>query len=208
MQKGLIYIIRNNINNKVYIGQTTLTMELRWQSHMKPSVHKVKGRYKLYNAMNKHGKENFYYEILENDIDVVELDQTEIDYIEKFNSYEKGYNSTKGGDGRVINNDYDVEKIISDYKSGISSAVIAKEYDVHSATICRILHANNIQTRPDGRKLTDDMKDEIITMARVNSYPKVAKYYQVDPKTIFRFLKKHGFSKKVQVKSNDYSERK
>lgn len=37
--------------------------------HMKPSTCKQRGSYKIYNAINKYGKENFYYEILEQNID-------------------------------------------------------------------------------------------------------------------------------------------
>ena len=196
MQTGLIYIIRNTVNEKVYIGQTTLSMKLRWEAHMKPSTHKRKGTYKLYNAMNKYGKDKFYYEILEKNIPLEELDQIEINYIERFNSFFNGYNSTKGGDGRYFNNNYDVEKIVSDYKNGMSAPEIAKEYNVHSATIRRVLHTQNIKLRQDGRKLEDDIKDEIIAMAKVNSYEDIAAHYNVNEKTIRRFLKKHGFSKR------------
>ena len=40
----------------------------RIAAHFKPSVAKLRGTYKLYNAINKYGKENFYYEILEENI--------------------------------------------------------------------------------------------------------------------------------------------
>ena len=31
---GRIYIIRNTINNKVYIGQTKVSLKLRFQNHL------------------------------------------------------------------------------------------------------------------------------------------------------------------------------
>lgn len=58
-QTGSIYIIRNKINDKVYIGQTTMTVHERFMYHLKPSVHKKRGTYKIYNAMAKYGKKIF-----------------------------------------------------------------------------------------------------------------------------------------------------
>ena len=195
IRKGLIYIIKNSINNKVYIGQTTLSMEDRWKTHLKPSVSKQRGSYKIYNAMNKYGKENFYCELLEENIPVEELNDREIYYIEKYNSFENGYNSTKGGDGRFINKEYDIKNIISQYESGFTTTEIAKQYDVCGTTISRILHANNIELRKDGRKLSDDIADEIIKLANIHTYNEIASLYNVDEKTIRRFLLRHGFRK-------------
>lgn len=55
-----IYIIKNTINNKVYIGQTSQSVDERFREHMKPSTIKKRGNYKIYNAIEKYGKENFY----------------------------------------------------------------------------------------------------------------------------------------------------
>ena len=179
----------------MYIGQTTLSMEDRWKTHLKPSVSKQRGSYKIYNAMNKYGKENFYCELLEENIPVEELNDREIYYIEKYNSFENGYNSTKGGDGRFINKEYDIKNIISQYESGFTTTEIAKQYDVCGTTISRILHANNIELRKDGRKLSDDIADEIIKLANIHTYNEIASLYNVDEKTIRRFLLRHGFRK-------------
>ncbi len=59
MRTGSIYIIKNTINDKVYIGQTTMTVHERFMSHKKPCVLKQRSTYKLYNAMNKYGSDNF-----------------------------------------------------------------------------------------------------------------------------------------------------
>ena len=34
---GFIYIIRNTINNKVYIGQTKVSVDIRWKEHLRHS---------------------------------------------------------------------------------------------------------------------------------------------------------------------------
>lgn len=173
-----------------------MSLHDRWLAHLKPSTSKRKGKYKIYNAMNKYGKENFTCEILEDNVLIDDLNKKEIYYIEKYNSFINGYNSTKGGDGRVINNKYDIEKIVYDYKSGKTSSEIAKEYGVCSTTIARVLHSQNIKMRKGGKKLTVDMLDDITKLASTNTYNKVAEIYNVDPKTIRRFLIKHNFRKR------------
>ena len=90
-----IYIIKNKINKKVYIGQTCQSPKERFAQHMKPSTHKTRGSYKLYNAIKKYGKENFYFEVLEKNISKKEIDEKEIYYINLYDSYYNGYNSTK-----------------------------------------------------------------------------------------------------------------
>lgn len=98
---GLIYIITNDFNDKVYIGQTTTNINTRFNQHCKKCV-LASRHHKLQNAIKKYGKNNFHIQELENNIPIDELNRKEIEYIEKYNSFNNGYNSTKGGDGRYI----------------------------------------------------------------------------------------------------------
>ena len=95
MSNGTIYIIKNQINDKVYIGQTIQTPIRRWQAHLSDSKDK---NTHLYRAMRSYGVENFYMEILEDGIPTSQLSDREIYYINKYNSYYEGYNSTLGGE--------------------------------------------------------------------------------------------------------------
>lgn len=140
MKTGSIYIIKNKVNSKVYIGQTTMKIEERFYNHCKPSTQKKRSSYKLYNAMNKYGTENFYIELLEDNIPLEELDKKEIFYIEKFNSFKNGYNSTYGGDGRIINIVNNENYLLKKAKEGFSAIKLAKEFNCHKATIYRTLH--------------------------------------------------------------------
>lgn len=93
-----IYKIINNINKKVYIGQTKRTIEIRWKQHLREYKDKD---YALYKAMRKYGIENFTIEVIEN-CSEEELNEKEEFYIRKYNShinFEKsnGYNMTLGG---------------------------------------------------------------------------------------------------------------
>lgn len=65
---GYIYKIATTKSNKVYIGQTTKTVEKRFAEHLKNSTEKSKNTLHLYLAMNLYGKETFFVE----QIDVAE----------------------------------------------------------------------------------------------------------------------------------------
>ena len=102
-----IYCIKNNINNKCYIGQAIM-LRKRLLHHI--SNYKS-DRYDnpLYRAFKKYGLENFSLDIIKEFKGLSKeelkrtLDEQEIYYIEKYNSYgTKGYNQTKGGDGGIL----------------------------------------------------------------------------------------------------------
>lgn len=197
MKTGIIYIIKNNINDKVYIGQTTTDIKTRFNQHCKNSTLKSR-HYKIYNAIKKYGKENFYIEVLESDIGINKLDEREIYYIEEYNSFKKGYNSTKGGGGRVINKEYDEEKIVYLYKQGKSLKEIGFLYNVSGTTISRALHKLNIQTRHDGNKYESFNKIEFINLWENKniSIKDMAKYYNVNEKTVRRYAKRLNLNRK------------
>lgn len=94
----LIYKATNQINNKVYIGQTQLSLEERKKSHYYDS--KRLDTY-FYRAINKYGWNNFIWEVIHDNIeDEDELDYWEQYYIklyESFDNKEKGYNTQSGG---------------------------------------------------------------------------------------------------------------
>lgn len=89
-----IYKITNNLNGKSYIGLKSKTVEESEDYY---------GSGKLINqAIEKYGKENFSKEILERNINSYEiLNDREIYWIEHFNTFNEGYNLTKGGQGNL-----------------------------------------------------------------------------------------------------------
>ena len=92
---GFIYIIKNTINNKVYIGQTRTSVNQRWSEHLR---HAKYGDQVINRAMRKYGVDKFYIETLEI-CDFKVLDEREIYYIDLYNSTDKskGYNVSIGG---------------------------------------------------------------------------------------------------------------
>lgn len=105
MNKGYIYrhwIVNDKGIEKSYIGMTTQKPKRRWNNGKSYLYGNTGTKFK--NAILKYGWENFTHDILEeiecdnlNDV-ILNLKKLEIMYIELYNSFECGYNSTKGGD--------------------------------------------------------------------------------------------------------------
>lgn len=117
---GYIYIIKNTINNKVYIGQTTQTINIRFTNHIMAS--RTGEDTKFYRAIRKHGEENFYPELLEK-VDIKNLNERERYWIKYYDSYYNGYNSTLGGDQPYRINQEEIKNL---WESGLHLAEIAR----------------------------------------------------------------------------------
>jgi len=85
-----LYKITNILNNKCYVGFTTLSVEQRFKTHIKNSKYKRNSQ-KLYNAMRKYGVNNFVVEQVYCGDDAL---QREDEFIKK---YKAEYNMTEGG---------------------------------------------------------------------------------------------------------------
>ena len=133
-----IYLIKNKVNNCCYIGQST-NITRRWRQHKEAAVNNEEAP--LYAAMRKYGIDNFDFSVLE-ECAVEELNNKEIEYIEKFNSYKQGYNQTRGGNQYSHNikiSDEELEEIIELLtKTDIPQKEIAKQFDVGEDTISEI----------------------------------------------------------------------
>lgn len=96
---GFIYKITNDINDKIYIGKTNFSIEKRFQEHCRDAVKAHMEKRPLYRAMQKYGIDKFHIELIEETDDT---ENREIYWIKFFNSYEKGYNATLGGDSKNL----------------------------------------------------------------------------------------------------------
>lgn len=96
MRKGRIYKITNNINGKLYIGQTVYPLSYRYTNHLSDARN---GRgYAMASAIRKYGQNNFKIELVE-ECDEDQLNDLEVKYIKQYNSVTpNGYNLTHGGD--------------------------------------------------------------------------------------------------------------
>lgn len=93
-----IYKITNIKTNKVYVGQTSKSIDARLSAHIKCAKRKV-NRY-LYDSMNHHGYDNFIIELIESVETKNEADEREKFWINHLTTlYPMGYNMTSGGGG-------------------------------------------------------------------------------------------------------------
>lgn len=77
-----IYKITDRTNNKIYIGQTKRDIYKRFGDHLsRVNSSKINDRRcSLYIAMNNHGRENFYIELIEELEDDIKLGDTKEKY--------------------------------------------------------------------------------------------------------------------------------
>ena len=94
---GIIYLATNLINNKIYVGQTKRSLEIRITDHYN---HIFDNTY-FHKALKKYDKKDWKWEIIDSADTLEELNDKEIFWIDKLNSMNPkvGYNRTRGGDG-------------------------------------------------------------------------------------------------------------
>ena len=143
---GYIYKITNNVNQKIYIGQTRNLIKYRWQHHLWKGNHPEKPDtdYPLYRAMRKYGVENFQIEEVEETTNEL-LNEREIYWIQQYNSYvPNGYNCDLGGSGA---SKFDHQKILNYFlnEGKKNASETARYFKCTLCTILKILEENNLQ---------------------------------------------------------------
>lgn len=94
--KGIVYKVTSP-SNKIYIGITITNLEERQRTHLR-DVNKGSKR-PFHNAIRKYGIENLVWEVIDNENNFEKLKKLEINYIKFYDSFNKGYNQTLGGEG-------------------------------------------------------------------------------------------------------------
>lgn len=143
-----VYKISNDINAKIYIGQTTETLDKRFKRHC---GYQLKDGTYLHNAMKKYGIEHFSIELVEIVQSQKQLDEKEYYWIQFYDSIKYGYNLKKekgkcGGD--TLSNHPNIQEI----KNKISKSK-EKEKNPNSIKVKAI----NIKTSEE--KIFNSMKE-------------------------------------------------
>ena len=148
---GHIYKITNLINGKIYIGQTIQSIRDRWYRHVGNSkwLSQDENNMAIKRAIRKYGKNNFSLELIET-CRREDLNDKEKYWIQYYDSYTNGYNSTLGGQGgfkSFKNTNEECLEIINHYCNGLSLRQIGVIYNIDKSTVKGILIRYNIKLR-------------------------------------------------------------
>lgn len=145
MYKGIIYKVYNKITNKYYVGQTTRSIKERMSEHYLNAKNGTKNHF--YNALRAYNRDNFEWSevcfIYDQNIENLHkrLDELEIYFIRRYNSFRNGYNSTEGGG-------------VSGWKP--SEEWIKNQRDTHLGKVFSDEHKKNISLAQKGKVITGD----------------------------------------------------
>ncbi len=97
----IVYLIRNKLNGKCYIGLDRHNGNKRWKDHLRRS--RLPSQIQLIDRkIKEYGEGNFEYQVLCECQTIRELKEQEVCFIKRYNSFVgngHGYNLTLGGDG-------------------------------------------------------------------------------------------------------------
>lgn len=120
----LIYKVTNIKNSKCYIGQTTTSLKKRRKDH--ENSWSCKYCTPFDRLLHEEGKDNFIWEIIEDNIQSFhELNEKEKYYIKKFDSFNNGYNNTNGGSTNFVLSE-ESKKLISEKQKGDKNHMYGK----------------------------------------------------------------------------------
>ena len=145
-----IYKATSKTTGKVYIGQSCQSLDKRMNQHLSRAMTNYDPNNHFHNAIRKYGFSDFSFEIIEdNIIDNETLNEREKYWIEQYNSYYDGYNSTFGGDCGLRRDDKIIEAL---FRDGYTTKEICEITGYHRSTVYESYKANNLQTENKDRK--------------------------------------------------------
>ena len=191
MSHAGIYQIKNNINNKRYIGQTIRPVYLRLREHYNQLERNNHSNHYLQNAWNKYGRECFSFDVLEY-CDINLLNIRECFYIDLYDTQnrDKGYNIEGGGNSRQIILDETRQKISKNHcnVSGKNNPMYNKHHTEEAK--------QKISAKNTGKRRTQDEKIKSSMQRTSTGFYRV---YRHNKKTL-----KQGYACRYQYYDNNH----
>lgn len=214
MKFGKIYLITNDVNSKVYVGQTIQTLNKRFNGHCCYSKSDRSINMYIKRAIHKYGRDKFHIQLIE-ECPVNILDEREKYWINFYNSYNTGYNLTLGGqDSNYFNinkleNIIDIKKFeqyILEFKPLVSE--VANHFGISKCSVYnlikRINNPNLILNSYNPRKcktIEDIDKEELINLYKEGwSILDLVKKYHIRKNKISKFIRESGIKVKRGIK--------
>ena len=103
---GVIYMLRNNIDGKIYIGQT-INLHSRLKDYKYKKLNRKSNLYHIIKIVNEYGFNNFDCSIIDTCTSKNEMNEKEVYWIStlKANDPNIGYNKKTGGVGGTMNSE-------------------------------------------------------------------------------------------------------
>jgi group I intron endonuclease len=175
LDRGIIYKITNKKNSLVYVGCTIYSLKKRFNEHLYRCFN-TNNNSKLYNSIRKYGQENFTIELIE-ECDLNVIYEKEKNFIEFYDSYKNGLNSTIGGEGCLgYTHSQEVRKKISD---------VIKNGKSHKGKTYEEIYGDNATKQKENRSssvknkwnmMTEEEKTERVNKTRMAIQEKQSKY--------------------------------
>lgn len=215
MKLGKIYLISNEINHKLYVGQTVQSLNKRFNGHCCYSKTDKSVNMYIKRAIHKYGKDKFHIELLE-ECPVELMNEREKYWIKFYDSYNNGYNLTLGGqDSNYFNlhrieNSIDTKKF-EDYIIEFKPLAIevANHFGISKSSVYNLINRlnnpklilNSYNPRK-GKTIEDIDKTELITLYKSGwSILDLVKKYHVRKNKISKFLRDNGIKIRRGVKN-------
>ena len=198
---GRIYIIRNTVNDKVYVGQTHVSIKLRFQNHLSAARRGLD--YIIGKAIRKYGEDKFYVELLEECL-IEELNEREKYWIAFFKATDNrfGYNMSIGGHVVRTTKELDENLVLKMFNSGIGSYEIAKLLHIHPYRTAEILKKHNIIYGVEKQRRKDE-KEIIASYLSGKGTMDICRQFNVNKSTVRRILLRNNVKLRSKIKNKN-----
>ena len=202
---GKIYLISNDVNNKLYVGQTIQTLNKRFNGHCCYSKSDRSVNMYIKRAIHKYGKDKFHITLIE-ECPINLLNDREKYWIAFYDSYNNGYNLTKGGqDSNYFNlhrleDTVDIKKFTEYIIEFRPLAIeVASHFGISKCSVYNLIkrldNPNLVLNsyNPRKAKSVEDMNEELKRLYLEGwSILDLVKKYHIRKKRISKFLKDNG----------------
>lgn len=178
MKTGCIYKIKNKINKKCYIGQTSRGFKVRVSEHLR-SARSGNRNSAIHKALRKYGEANFEFTIVVDNVPEDLLDGLEINVIAAEQAYGKyGYNLGEGGNtnrnrivstetrhklskaklGKKMNLTDEERAVLSENMKGTNNPMYGKTHTEETKRMISALNKGRRASESTKKKLSDSCK--------------------------------------------------
>ena len=203
---GKIYLISNDVNNKLYVGQTIQTLNKRFNGHCCYSKSDRSVNMYIKRAIHKYGKDKFHITLIE-ECPINLLNDREKYWIAFYDSYNNGYNLTKGGqDSNYFNlhrleDTVDIKKFTEYIIEFRPLAIeVASHFGISKCSVYNLIkrldNPNLVLNsyNPRKAKSVEDIDNEELKRLYLEGWSilDLVKKYHIRKKRISKFLKDNG----------------